>query len=100
MDFRRKKDFLVCIDSDGCAMDTMSLKHYRAFGPELVNIFNLQDHAEPVLHYWNKVNLFSKTRAVNRFKGFFEVCRFIDKHFSPVDGMEANEHFLISVGKL
>ena len=100
MDFQRKKDFLVCIDSDGCAMDTMNLKHYRAFGPELVNIFNLRDHAEPILHYWNKVNLFSKKRAINRFKGFFEVCRYIDKHFIPVDGLEAYEHFLNSGGKL
>ena len=100
MDFQRKKDFLVCIDSDGCAMDTMNLKHYRAFGPELVNIFNLRDHAEPILHYWNKINLFSKKRAINRFKGFFEVCRYIDKHFIPVDGLEAYEHFLNSGGKL
>ena len=100
MDFQRRKDFLVCIDSDGCAMDTMNLKHYRAFGPELVNIFNLRDHAEPILHYWNKINLFSKKRAINRFKGFFEVCRYIDKHFIPVDGLEAYEHFLNSGGKL
>lgn len=100
MDFLRKKDFLVCIDSDGCAMDTMNLKHYRAFGPELVKIFNLQDHAEPILHYWNKVNLFSKMRAINRFKGFFEVCRYIDKHFVPIDGLEVYEHFLHSGGRL
>lgn len=100
MDFQRKKDFLVCIDSDGCAMDTMNLKHYRAFGPELVKIFNLQDHAEPILHYWNKVNLFSKKRAINRFKGFFEVCRYIDKHFIPVDGLAVYEDFLYSGGKL
>ena len=100
MDFQRKKDFLVCIDSDGCAMDTMNLKHYRAFGPELVKIFNLQDHAEPILHYWNKVNLFSKKRAINRFKGFFEVCRYIDKHFIPVDGLAVYEDFLNSGGKL
>ena len=100
MDFQRKKDFLVCIDSDGCAMDTMNLKHYRAFGPELVKIFNLQDHAEPILHYWNKVNLFSKKRAINRFKGFFEVCRYIDKHFVPIDGLAVYEGFLNSGGKL
>ena len=79
MDFKRKKDFLVCIDSDGCAMDTMNLKHYRAFGPELVKIFNLQDHAEPILHYWNKINLFSKKRALNRFidvnRPLFGTCK-------------------------
>ena len=100
MNFQRKKDFLVCIDSDGCAMDTMNLKHYRAFGPELVKIFGLQAHAEPILHYWNKVNLFSKMRALNRFKGFFEVCRYIDKHFTSVEGLETYEHFLQSGGQL
>lgn len=100
MDFRRKKDFLVCIDSDGCAMDTMNLKHYRAFGPELVKLFDLQAHAEPILHYWNKVNLFSETRAMNRFKGFFEVCRYIDKHFMPVDGLNEYERFLHLGGQL
>ena len=100
MGFQRKKEFLVCIDSDGCAMDTMNLKHYRAFGPELVKIFNLQDHAEPILHYWNKVNLFSKKRALNRFKGFFEVCRYIDKHFIPIDGLDTYEQFLTSGGLL
>lgn len=100
MDFQRTKDFLICIDSDGCAMDTMNMKHYRAFGPELVNILDVQAHAEPILHYWNKVNLFSKTRAINRFKGFFEVCLYIDKHFKSIDGLSEYETFLHSGGKL
>ena len=26
-DFQKTKDFLVCVDSDGCAMDTMDVKH-------------------------------------------------------------------------
>ena len=34
--FERKKDYLVCIDSDGCAMDTMDIKHHRCFGPCMV----------------------------------------------------------------
>ena len=100
MEFRRTKDFLVCIDSDGCAMDTMNMKHYRAFGPELVKIFEVQEHSEPIVHYWNKVNLFSKTRALNRFKGFFEGCRYIDKHFKPIDGLKEYEQFLNSGGPL
>lgn len=25
----KNKNFVVCIDSDGCAMDTMNYKHYE-----------------------------------------------------------------------
>ena len=25
--FKKSKDFLVCIDSDGCAIDSMNIKH-------------------------------------------------------------------------
>ena len=31
-DYQKKKDFLVCVDSDGCAMDTMDIKRIRCFG--------------------------------------------------------------------
>ena len=24
----KKKEYLVCVDSDGCAMDTMDVKHF------------------------------------------------------------------------
>ena len=34
--FQKQKDFLVCVDSDGCAMDTMDIKHFRCFGPCMV----------------------------------------------------------------
>ena len=32
-DYVKKHDLLVCVDSDGCAMDTMNIKHLRCFGP-------------------------------------------------------------------
>lgn len=31
--FHPSCDFLICIDSDGCAIDTMNIKHIRCFGP-------------------------------------------------------------------
>jgi hypothetical protein len=34
--FERKHDFLVCVDSDGCVMDTMNCKHFHCFGPCMV----------------------------------------------------------------
>ena len=33
MEFTRKHDYLICVDSDGCAMDTMDSKHMLCFGP-------------------------------------------------------------------
>lgn len=68
-DFQKTKEFLVCVDSDGCAMDTMDIKHKEAFGPEAVNIWNLHHINDHFLGVWNDINLYTKTRGINRFKG-------------------------------
>lgn len=67
-DIKNKKKFLICIDSDGCAMDTMDIKHINYFGPLAVNFFNIKD-SKTFLDNWNKINLYSETRGINRFKG-------------------------------
>lgn len=66
--FTPKHDFIVCIDSDGCAMDTMNMKHEKCFGPYAVEIFRITDKAR-FIEIWNRINLYSKTRGINRFKG-------------------------------
>ncbi len=66
--FIKKKEFLVCVDSDGCAMDTMNIKHERYFGPLAADVFEIKDR-ERFLKYWDHVNLYSRTRGINRFKG-------------------------------
>ena len=68
-DFQKTKDFLVCVDSDGCAMDTMDVKHREAFGPEAVNIWDLHHIKDRFLEVWNDINLYTQTRGINRFKG-------------------------------
>lgn len=77
----RKKDFLVCIDSDGCAMDTMNIKHENYFGPIAADIYKIKDR-EFFLEKWNKINLYSKTRGINRFKGLL---------LSLIDAIERGE---------
>ena len=37
-----KHDFFVGIDSDGCAFDSMELKHKECFIPNIINYYNLQ----------------------------------------------------------
>lgn len=64
----KKTGFIFCVDSDGCAMDTMTYKHELFFGPLIAKHFPI---ADPVVFQedWEKLNLYSRTRGVNRFTG-------------------------------
>lgn len=72
-EFKKSKNFLVCVDSDGCAMDTMEVKHRKCFGPKIVEVWKLQNIEERFLQTWNNINLYSKTRGINRFKGLVKI---------------------------
>lgn len=66
-DFSASKDFFVGIDSDGCVFDSMELKHKECFCPAFINNFNLQGVSKYARETWDFVNLYSRTRGVNRF---------------------------------
>jgi phosphoglycolate phosphatase-like HAD superfamily hydrolase len=61
------KKFLVCIDSDGCAFDTMEIKHKECFCPSYINYFGLQAVSKYARDAWDFANLYSCWRGVNRF---------------------------------
>lgn len=88
-DFRKKKDYLICIDSDGCAMDTMDLKHIDCFGPCLIPVWGLQPWQDQILKRWNDINLYTMTRGINRFKGLAQILSEIHGSLKPIDGIEA-----------
>jgi phosphoglycolate phosphatase-like HAD superfamily hydrolase len=77
VEFKKNKQFLVCVDSDGCAMDTMEVKHRECFGPKVVEIWGLEKIEEKFLKVWNMINLYSKTRGVNRFKGLVKTFEYL-----------------------
>lgn len=77
-EFIKTKDFLVCVDSDGCAMDTMDVKHEKCFGPKIVDVWGLQDIAERFMEVWLSINLYTKTRGINRFKGLVKVFEVLE----------------------
>ena len=68
-DYEKKSEYLVCIDSDGCAMDTMEVKHRECFGPQWIYTYGLGAHFEEYMKIWLDINLYSITRGINRFKG-------------------------------
>ena len=65
-EFRPTKDFLVCIDSDGCAFDTMGIKQRECFCPWMIAYFGLQPVAQAARECKEFADLFSKTRGANR----------------------------------
>ena len=91
--FERKHDFLVCVDSDGCVMDTMNCKHFHCFGPCMVTEWSLEEWKDAILERWNVINLFSMTRGINRFKGLAMALGEIDKQYTAIPGIEALQHW-------
>ena len=85
--FEKKHDFLVCVDSDGCAMDTMNCKHLHCFGPCMVTEWALEQWEEPILRRWNDINLFQMTRGINRFKGLSMALQEISGKYTPLLGL-------------
>ena len=99
-DFTRKQRFAVCVDSDGCAMDTMNIKPFRCFGPCMVEEWGLQRWEKPILDRWNVINLFSLTRGINRFKGLAMALGEINAQYTPIDGIEALQAWADSAPEL
>ena len=86
--FERKHDYLVCVDSDGCVMDTMNCKHFHCFGPCMVTEWGLEQWKDAILERWNVINLFSMTRGINRFKGLAMALGEIHETYMPIEGIE------------
>ena len=91
--FEKKHDYLICVDSDGCVMDTMNCKHFNCFGPCMVDEWELGEWKDEILARWNVINLFSMTRGINRFKGLAMALGEIDKQYKPIPGVAALQHW-------
>ena len=76
-DFKKSKDYLVCIDSDGCVFDNMELKHKECFCPATVNVWNLQGVSRYVREAADFVNLYSETRGTNRFHAIIRTLELV-----------------------
>ncbi|MFP6604609.1 MAG: HAD hydrolase-like protein [Pirellulaceae bacterium] len=74
-----KYDFLVGIDSDGCTFDTMELKHKECFIPHTVNFYELQAVSKYAREAAEFVNLYSKSRGINRFPALVETLQWLQK---------------------
>ena len=99
-DFEKKSEFMVCIDSDGCAMDTMEIKHRMCFGPQWIYNYGLGECYEECMKLWLDINLYSITRGTNRFKGLALALEEMRKRGVLVTGKETVTAGKIYVGGL
>ena len=72
-EFKREHDFFIGIDSDGCAFDSMEIKHKECFIPNIIKYWKLQAVSKYAREAAEFVNLYSKWRGINRFPALVKV---------------------------
>lgn len=93
-EFRKTKNFLVCIDSDGTAIDAMTVKHERCFGPCFVKEWGLERWEKEALSLWNDINLYRRTRGYNRFLTLYEALCEVNGTLKAVEGLPELKEWL------
>ncbi len=68
-EFAKLHDFFIGIDSDGCAFDTMEVKHKECFIPNIIKFYRLASISKYAREAAEFLNLYSKWRGINRFPG-------------------------------
>lgn len=94
LEYTKRSDFLICVDSDGCAMDTMDIKHIRCFGPCMVAEWGLEEWRDAILERWNEINLYTMTRGINRFKGLVMALGEIQEKYCEIEELDALEKWV------
>jgi phosphoglycolate phosphatase-like HAD superfamily hydrolase len=79
-----RKEFFIGIDSDGCAFDTMEIKHKECFIPNIINSWELQAVSRFAREAAEFVNLYSPWRGINRFPGLVMVFDLLAEWDEPV----------------
>lgn len=77
--YTAKHEFLIGIDSDGCAFDTMELKQKECFIPQTICHWGLQGVSKYAREAAEFVNLYSKSRGINRFPALVEALQWTSK---------------------
>ncbi|MBN2002964.1 MAG: HAD hydrolase-like protein [Anaerolineae bacterium] len=73
VDMKPNYDFFIGIDSDGCAFDTMEIKHKECFTPNIIKHWGLQGVSKYAREASEFVNLYSAWRGVNRWPALIKV---------------------------
>ncbi len=86
--FTKKHDYLICIDSDGTAIDAMNAKHNLCHGPSFISEWNLEDRKEELQAVWNDINLYQESRGVNRFIALVQMLNLLNTKYFYIEGID------------
>lgn len=78
VDLKKDHEFLVGIDSDGCAFDSMEIKHKECFIPNIICEWGLQAVSKYAREAAEFVNLYSRWRGINRFPALVNVIELLE----------------------
>ena len=98
IDLQPAQEFFIGIDSDGCVFDTMEIKQKECFCPNFIEYFGLQSVSKYARETWEFVNLYSKTRGINRFLALIEAVKLL-KERPEVEALGVDVSQLPSVAK-
>lgn len=99
-DFVKKREFLVCMDSDGCVMDTVRIKHCTVFCPELIRVFSLDEYADMITSAWKEINITGITRGIPRFESVVQIFDRLKNRGVDVPGSEDIAAWVRTASKL
>ena len=91
--FKPLKEFFIGIDSDGTAFDSMNIKHIKSMYPAAVEVWDFGIHRAAFETIWNKINLYSKSRGINRFLGLLAAFEELREN-SPVPDISPFKNFI------
>ena len=84
----RPSEWLIGVDSDGTAFDSMNIKHLDAFIPAALEIWPLDEKtAERFSEIEKHINLFSGTRGINRYPGLLAAWEELEKEAPEAEGL-------------
>ena len=84
--YKKTKEYLVCVDSDGCAIDSMDIKHIRCFGPCMVEEWDLKQWEEAILTRWNDINLYTNS-IIGSLSVLYKIGRVMYSNDSKLDSL-------------
>ncbi|MCD8483605.1 MAG: HAD hydrolase-like protein [Verrucomicrobia bacterium] len=74
---------LLAVDSDGCALDAMEVKHRTCFTPAIIEVWQLEQYAEAVTELALAINLYSRERGINRFTALSMLFQLLPTRVAP-----------------
>ena len=87
--YRRRHDYLICMDSDGCAMNTMEIKHRKSLAPCMVYEWDLGEYRDAIMRRWREISLYRMDRGINRFEALAKILVDVNENYKRVEDLDS-----------